>query len=284
MPYALREALATLRRTPLLALLSVIAISFSLLTIGLFGLVAFNIQRSIERVEERVEVVAYLEDGTPDEQIELARREIAALPAVLEIGYVSKTQALAEAREMEEFRDVFSDLDANPLPASFEIRLQPEARTPRAVQRVAKQVSAYPFVEEASFGREWLDTVFLLRRILAGAAMIIGGAFAAVAAIIIATAVRISVFARRDEISIMRLVGATNGFIRSPFLIEGLVTGLLGGILAVLLTYGAFLFVGATLIPIEWIPPEWVLAGVAVGTGFGFVSSAAAVHRHLGGV
>ncbi|HEX7242567.1 MAG TPA: permease-like cell division protein FtsX [Longimicrobiaceae bacterium] len=282
MPYALREALAAFRRTPLLTLLSVVAVAFSLFVVGLFGLTAHNIRLALERLEERVEVVAYLREDATEEQLRIMEQEVRLLPEVLEVRHVSKTEALATAmREMEEFRDVFSDLDVNPLPASMEMRMKPGSRTPAAVERVARSLRAYPFVEDVRFGGDWLGKIVFLRRIAGGAATIIGGAFAAVAAIIIATAVRIAVFARREEISIMRLVGATDGFVRRPFLLEGLATGILGGFVAAGLAYAAFRLVDTVLIRIQWLPFEWVVAGVAAGAAFGLLSSSVAVRRHL---
>ncbi len=282
MPYALREALAVFRRTPLLGLLSVVAISLSLFVVGLFALTAFNIRRAIEQIEERVEVVAYLRDGTAPDQRTIARGELLALPEVLEVTYVSKTEALATAvEELDEFREVFMDLEVNPLPASLEIRLRPGFRNPASVEDVAQRLMAYPFVEDVEFGREWVAKIVSLRRIAGGATALIGGAFAVVAGIIIATAVRISVFARRDEISIMRLVGATDGFIRRPFLIEGALSGLAGGSLAVALTYGAFYFVDLSLLRVAWPPASWAFLAVAGGALYGLLSSAVAVRRHL---
>jgi cell division transport system permease protein len=282
MPYTLREALSAFRRTPLLTLLSVVAVAFSLFVGALFGLTAHNIRRAIDRIEEKVEVVAYLRDDATDDQLRILQQEVRLIPEVGEVRYVSKTEALATARqEMEEFRDVFTDLETNPLPASLELRLKPGSRDPASVERVAKGLAAYPFVEDVRFGRDWLDKIVSLRRIAGGAAGIIGGAFAAVAAIVIATAVRIAVFARREEISIMRLVGATDGFVRRPFLLEGLVAGLLGGALAVGLAWAAFRVVDRVLLRIEWLPLPWVVGGVLAGAAFGFLSSAIAVRRHL---
>ncbi|HEX5726111.1 MAG TPA: permease-like cell division protein FtsX [Longimicrobiaceae bacterium] len=282
MPYALREVLTAFRRTPLLALLSVVAIAFSLFVVGLFGLTAFNIRRAIERVEERVEVVAYFLDDAGEMQVQLAQEEVRALPEVLEVRHVTRTEALATAMaEMDEFKEVFSDLEQNPLPASLEVRLKPGARDPQSVQRVARRLEAYPFVEDVRYGRDWLEKIFLIRRIAAGAASVIGGAFALVAAIIIATAVRISVFARREEISIMRLVGATDGFVQHPFLLEGFIAGVLGGALAAGLTFAFFRIVDQWVFEISWLPGPWVPLFVLVGTVFGFLSSLVAVRRHL---
>jgi cell division transport system permease protein len=282
MPYALREALAAFRRTPLLTALSVIAIAFALFVIGLFGLTAFNIRRAIEKVEEKVEIVAYLTDETTEAQLATSRAEISALPAVAQLRHVTKTEALATAMaEMQEFKDVFSDLENNPLPASFEVSMKPGSRSPAEVERVAKRIQAYPFVEDVRYGRDWLNTIFMLRRIAGGVAMVIGGAFALVAAIVIATAVRITVFARREEIGIMRLVGATDGFVQRPFLIEGLASGLMGGILAAGLTYVTYKLLGSTMFAVEWLPSEWIVLTVLAGTAFGLISSLIAVRRHL---
>jgi cell division transport system permease protein len=282
MSYSILEALAAFRRTPLLTLLSIVAISLSLFVVGLFAVTAYNIRSAINEIEERVEVVAYLHDDVTAAQIEIATAELLAVPEIRDVRYVSKTEALAAAvQDLPEFREVFSDLEVNPLPASLEVRLQPGHRTSSSVERVARSLAAFPFVEDVEFGREWISKIVSLRRIAAGATAVIGGAFAAVAGIIIATAVRISVYARREEISIMRLVGATNAFIRRPFLIEGLLAGVAGGILAVALTYAAFQVINVGLIQLSWLPSVWAMSGVVVGAVFGLLSSAIAVRHHL---
>ncbi len=282
MPHALREAVAATRRTPLLALISVVAICLSLFVVGLFALTAFNIRRAIEGIEERVEVVAYLRDETTPEQVAGLQRDIARLPEAQKIEYVSRDEAITRAvQELPEFKQVFTDVEGNPLPASLEVHLRAGFRDSVSVERVAQRLSSYPTVEDVRYGRDWVSKIVSLRRIAGGASAIIGGAFAAVAGIIIATAVRISVFARREEIQIMRLVGATDGFIRRPFLVEGLLTGLVGGLLAVLLTWATCQVVDVSLIRVAWLPMEWAMAGVAAGAVYGFLSSAVAVRRHL---
>lgn len=282
MPYALREALAAFRRAPLLAMLSIVAVSLSLFVVGLFALTAYNVREAIEEIESRVEVVAYLHDDATPAQVQQASAEVLAMAAVRDVRYVSKDEALNTAvQELSEFRDVFTDLQVNPLPASLEVSLHPGQHDRSGVELVAQRLSAHSFVESVRYGGDVVATIISLRRIAAGATAIIGGAFAAVAGIIIATAVRIAVFARRDEIRIMRLVGATSGFIQRPFLIEGLISGLIGGVLAAVLTFLAFEAVSATLIPVTWLPAEWALIGVAVGGIYGLLSSAVAVRRHL---
>lgn len=282
MPYALREALAAFRRAPALTGLSSAMIALSLFIVGLFGIVAYNIRLTIERMESRVEVVAYLRDDASPNAVELAQHEIAAFPEVQRVYYVSRDEALEQARrDLVEFRAVFDDLDANPLPASFEVRLKPGQRGPEAVNGVAQRLLGYPFVEDVRYGSEWLDKVFLLRRVAGAATFLLGGAFAVVAALIIGTAVRLAVFARRDEIAIMRLVGATESFVRRPFLLEGMITGVIGAGIAVAATYALFRVLSGAVLQLEWLPAPWLVAGLGVGAILGIAASALAVRRHL---
>jgi len=146
---------------------------------------------------------------------------------------------------------------------------------------VATHAGNFPFVEEVQFGREWVDKLFMLRRMGGLTAIGLGAGFALIAALIIGAAIRIAVFARRDEIKIMQLVGARDGFIRRPFLVEGAITGVLGGLVAAGLTFATFQVVFRYLFTISWIPPQWVGAGILAGAFFGIVASNLAVRRHL---
>jgi cell division transport system permease protein len=283
--YALREALSAFRRSPLLTGLSAAMIGLSLFLGGLFGIAAYNIKRVLERVEQRVEIVAYLRDDAAPASVTAAQREIEAFPEVREVLYISREQALRQAQaELPEFRAIFAGIESNPLPASLAIALHPNQEGPQVVETVAERVAAFPFVEDVRYGSEWLDKVYLLRRVAAAATLILGGAFALVAALIIGAAVRMAIYARRDEISIMRLVGATDGFIRRPFVLEGLITGLLGGLAAFALTYFVFDLISGSLFQLEWLPDLWIIVGLAAGALLGIFSSFVAVRRHLGEV
>ncbi|MFQ5745693.1 MAG: cell division protein FtsX [Gemmatimonadota bacterium] len=279
---SVREAALGLRRAPLLSGLSIGAIGLSLLIVGLFGLTAYNIDRTLTGVERRVEVVAYLRDGTPKEKIDLARSEILSYPEVESVRYISKVEALFNAsRELTEFSDVFSDLEVNPLPASYEIGLRDGARSPAAVHAVGDRVGAYGFVEEVRFGGDWVDRIFALRRVAFGAAVVLGGAFAAGAVLLIAITVRMAVLARSREIAIMRTVGATDGYVRRPFLLEGFATGLAGGLLALGLTRGVHLLVGRSFLAVAWLPDAWIAGGLVAGALLGMGAAGLALRREL---
>lgn len=279
---ALREALTAMRRTPVLAVLAMTAIGLSIFSIGLFALTAYNIDVALASVERRVEVVAYLRDDASEELIEIGRHEIESFPEVSEVRYVSKVEALFEAsRELTEFSDVYSDLEVNPLPASLEVSLRDGSRTPADVEAVADRLTAYHFVEEVRFGREWVDRIYDLRRVAGAGALALGVSFAVGAALLIGIAVRMSVLARSREIAIMQTVGATDGYIRRPFLVEGWLTGLGGGLLAIGLTWAAFVVVESTFLSLSWLPYTWIAAGLIVASLLGMVAAWRAVRREL---
>ncbi len=280
--HSLREALAGFRRAPLLTGLSAAMIALSLFVVGLFGVAAHNIRLVLDQVEARVEVVAYLRDDALPDQVQALRAELLRAPDVRDVSFVSRKQALETARrELTEFQGVFDDLEQNPFPASLQITLQPGQRDADAVHALAELAAQAPIVEDVRYGRDWLDKVYLLRRVAGAAALVVGGAFAAVAALIIGAAIRLAIFARRDEIAIMRLVGATNGFVRRPFLVEGFITGLIGSLLAIPATYFVFRFLSGSVVQLQWIPGAWVAAGLLFGAALGALASYRAVQRHL---
>lgn len=279
---SVREAVAGFGRAPLLGGLSVAAIAVSLLIVGLFAVAGHNVDQALSGVESRVEIVAYLDDAADEELVGLAAAEIDRYPEVAEVTYVSKVEALYRAsRELTEFSDVFSDLEVNPLPASLVIALAEGSRSPDAAGRVAERVAGYDFVEEVRYGQEWVARLHRLRRIVGGGALLLGGAFAVGAVLLIGIAVRMAILARRREIAIMKTVGATESYIRRPFLVEGLLTGLLGGALAAGLTYGAYRVVNGSLLPLAWIPGWWIAVGLAFAGLLGMLAASRALGREL---
>lgn len=281
-----REALASFRRAPLLGGLSITAIGLSLLILGLFGLSAHNIGSAIGDVERRVEVVGYLLEDAGEEQVRIARAEMEAFPEVEEVRYVSKTEALVNARrDLVEFSDVYQDLEVNPLPASIHLRLRPGYRDTESVRVVAQRLAGYTFIEDVRFGEGWVEELFALRRLAAGAAAVLGGAFAIVAVLLIGTSVRMAILSRSEEIEIMQTVGATEGYIQRPFLVEGAITGLLGGAIALGLTRLGYDFFQGRLTGFEnilWLPEKWIVAGLLGATVLGMVAAWYAVWRELG--
>jgi cell division transport system permease protein len=275
-----RTAFIAFKRAPLLSALSVTTIAFSLFAFGLFGLVALNIRNALERIEERVEIRAFVADGTSIEDITAAADQIKKYPEVLRVDIVTQQEALARAKkELGEFSDVFESAF---LPASLDVKLKEGQRDPKTVQRVADEMQTLPFVDDIRFGEEWIAQLYRLRNIAGVAGAALGLAFAAVAVIIIGATIRMAVLARSREISIMRLVGATDGFIRRPFLIEGAIKGILGGILALLLTYLAMRSLQQYLhFETAFFDQRLATIGILFGALMGLLGSAVSVGRHL---
>jgi cell division transport system permease protein len=281
-----REALLSFRRAPLLSALSVTTIAFSLFTVGLFVLVAVNLQQALRGLEERVEIVAFVLRGTPSETIAVASQDIAAFPEVKDVNYVSEEAALERARtELVEFRDAYRDLQVNPLPASIEVRLKDGYRDAATVESVAQRLKGFGFVEDVRYGREWVQKLDSLRNITGLVGLVIGLAFAAVAVVIIGVTIRLTILQRAREISIMRLVGATNWFIRGPFLLEGALKGLLGGLLSLVLCYAGYLLFrdksGGTFAGLVFFRSEHMVLLVIFGVLLGLAGSLVSVGRHL---
>jgi cell division transport system permease protein len=281
-----REAFLSFRRAPLLSALSVTTIAFSLFTVGLFGMVALNLRQALKGLEERVEIVAFVLRGTPSEAIAVATQDISAFPEVKDVSYVSEEEALQRARkELVEFRDAYRDLQVNPLPASIEVRLKDGFRDAATVERVAQRLKGFGFIDDVRYGREWVQKLDYLRNITGLVGLVIGLAFAAVAVVIIGVTIRLTILQRAREISIMRLVGATNWFIRGPFLLEGALKGLLGGFLSLVLCYAGYLLFrdksGGTFAGLLFFAPEHMVVIVIFGVLLGLAGSLVSVGRHL---
>lgn len=236
-----REALLSFRRTRTLSILSVTTIAFALFVTGLFALVTLNLEAALNQVAERVQVIAFVKRGTPSQAVTAAMADIAVFPEVADVQYVTEAEALDRARrELTEFQDVFKDLEVNPLPASIELTLKPGFRDARHAGAVAERLRNFAFVDEVKYGEDWVRRLDALRNVAGLIGLAIGLAFALVSVVIIGVTIRITVLQRAREIQIMRLVGATDWFIRGPFLVEGAIKGLLGGVIAVALCGAAF--------------------------------------------
>lgn len=279
MKLAVREALLGFKRAPVLSILSITTIAFSLFAFGLFSLVALNIRNTLTSIESRVEIRAFIADSTAPEAIALAMGDIGAYKEVARVEYVSPEQALERARkELGEFKDVF---EAGFLPASIDIRMRDGFRDPSTVQQVAERVKQLPMVNDVRFGEEWVKKLYSIRNVATAAGIILGLAFAAVSIIVIGATIRMAVMARSREISIMRLVGATDGFIQRPFLIEGFVKGVLGGAMALGLTWLASTLISRYFIRTEFFDTRLALLGLLGGAVIGVVGSALSVGRQI---
>ncbi len=236
--YFIREAISSLRRNGLMSIASVSTVALSLLILGIFLIMVLNLNHMASALESQVQISVYLQDGQNDRDMREIGTRITKIPGVVQVNFVGKDEALARFKQrLGEQQGLLAVLgDTNPLPNAFEVKVD----KPENVKPVAQAVAKLKGVENARFGQEIVEQLFTLTRMirLFGLALIV---FLALAALfIIANTIRITVFARRKEIGIMKYVGATDAFIRWPFLIEGMILGSVGAVIAVFLLIEAY--------------------------------------------
>ncbi len=234
--YFLKEAVVGVAKNRWMTLASAGVTFATLLVLGIFVIFNNNLQVIVEDLKGQVEIVAYVED-VEQEHINIAKAELLTISGISEIRYVSKEEALERLREMlGEYKDITAGFDErNPLPPSFEIVLE----DPDTVAEVAERIAKVPFINKVDYGQDVVEKLFDVMRI----AQLIGLGFMTImlvmAVFLISNTIKLTVYARRREITIMKFVGATDWFIRWPFILEGLLLGAFGTVLAlVALNYG----------------------------------------------
>jgi cell division transport system permease protein len=242
---ALLRALRGLAASPVTSAVATVTIALCLLLGGAFGLLLVNMERVLARFGEEVRISAYLSDALGADEQEALVGRVRELPGVASVELVSKEAALERFRASPFGRASLLDgLDENPLPASLEIVLTPDHRSRAGVDALVARLGELPGIDELGYGHEWVEGYARAVRLVRGIALALGLVLAAATLLIVSNTIRLAVYARRDEIEILALVGAGRAFVATPFLLEGLLEGALGGGLALGLL--AFVFYGAT--------------------------------------
>ena len=289
--YILHEAFIGLRRNLMMTVAVILSVTVSLTLLGASLLLSDQVALATDDWSSKVEVSIFLCDGrtcpeiTP-EQREQLREELEAQPVVAEVFFESKEQAYERFREL--FRDqpdLIDSVDPDVLPASFRVKLQ----DPELFRVIAEQFGAYPGVEEIIDQRQVLDQFLRFTNVIRNAALIVAAIQLIAAGVLIANTIRVAAFARREQTSIMKLVGASNWYIRLPFVLEGVIAGILGAAASWGLLYASVPRVAAQLSnDIELMPfigkAEVMAVGpilLAAGAGIAAFSSVVALRRFL---
>lgn len=232
--YFFTEALASLWRSRGAAALAIATIAVGLFVLGVFLLLNTNMQRVVDRWSESAELSVYLSEDATAEQLKAIDEMVAGSGLAASRAYVSKEEALARFRtDFPDLAPSANALSSNPMPASFELRLRPEAQdAPSAVDGLVTSLSGMAGVSDVRYDRDWLARLNTVVRGARIAGAVIVGLLGIAAAMTVANVVRLAAAARRDEIEIMQLVGAPFAYVRGPFLAEGILQGGIGGALA----------------------------------------------------
>lgn len=230
--YFVKEAAISLKRNNLMSFASITTVAISLLILGLFLIMVMNLNNMAAHLESQVQINVYLEDNLSEAERYEIGNNIKKIKGVEEITFVTKDEAIERFRErLGEQKYLLDALDdANPLPYSYEVKLT----LPEQVKSAAAEIAEYPGVKTAKFGQEAIEQLFKLTHMIRvfGVVLILFLVFATL--FIISNTIRLTVFARRKEIGIMKYVGATDWFIRWPFIMEGMALGFGGALIATL--------------------------------------------------
>jgi len=289
--YAFEEAWASLKRSGRSALMSIGTIAIAFTTLGGFLLLSVNVQGMLNRWLQSAEMSIYLQDtATADEQAALEQL-LRARPEVAGVEYVSRARALERFRaDFPELRDVTDGVGDNPFPAALEVRLRGTSDGDAAADRLSQEVAGKAGVADVRYDRRWLARLLAIVRTARIAGALVAAILMLGAAFTVGSVVRLSLYARRDELEIMQLVGAPFSCIRGPSVAEGLILGGMGSVVAVVAV--AFLY----SMVLRWVAPNlssltgvtelhflgWaqlaimLLGGVVVGALAGTVASQAA--------
>ncbi len=286
--YFLRTSFAGLRASPVTTAVAVVTIGVSLVLVGAFALLLANMEELLSRFGDDLQVTVYLEDGLAAPQVDELLRIALTVEGVQGARVVSKEEALERFRAgVGQGSALLEGLGENPLPASLELTLAPAQRSAAGMARVVGSLEGLAGVTELASGQDWVEGYLRALALLRGIGWGLGLILALATLLIVANTIRLAVFARRDELEILALVGASRVFVNAPFLLEGLLQGAVAGALALALLYALFRLVlpgfefGLALllggVAPRFFEPHEMAALVAGGAALGFVGSAAAL-------
>jgi cell division transport system permease protein len=285
---AAANTLAGLRGSPVTSAIAAATIGVCLLLAGAFAVLVANMEAILTRFGEELHVVAYLAPDLPPHQLDALMERALAQPGVDSVTHVSAPEAAERFRRTQPARSVLLDgLEQNPLPASIELRLGAGRRDAETVRAVSSTLAGLDGVTEIGSGNEWIEGYARAVALIRGVGLAIGTVLALATLLIVANTIRLSIYARRDEIEILRLVGASRSYVAAPFLIEGFLEGIAGGLLglgllwagwsglAPLLRGGLVLLIGDS--EPQFLGPAGAAWLVAAGALLGVLGSAAAL-------
>jgi cell division transport system permease protein len=291
--YFLHEITLNFRRGGWGVIASIGAIAVAFLVTGIFLVLTVNLSAVVLRWAEDFQVIAFLRDDITAEQVTLARKRLDSEMAVRAVTYISKEEALSDfRRQLRGQESLIDGLKDNPLPASFQLRIRKDYQTADALAHLAASLRRMEGIEDVLYGQEWVERLASLIQVMKILGIVIGAVLGIASLFIVANTVRLVVYARAQEIEIMRLVGASRTYIQIPLILEGTLQGGLGAALALGVLYVLFratLWQLGTSAPLLVAGPDWghfletklCIAMVGLGALLGGTGSLVAVHRFL---
>jgi cell division transport system permease protein len=249
--FLLGEALRDLRRAGRVAVSAILLITLSLAALGAFWLLSSNLTLAVAQFRERVKIIVYLKRDLATPEATALIERVRRMPGVAMVRYVGKTEALGTLKQVLGKEASVADLlPQNPLPASLEVTPTEEGSTLGGARNLVTRLTAMPETEEIGGGMEWMDRFAHGQRLLWLFALGVGAVLAAASILTVSTATALVLHARREEMEIMRLVGAPELVVRMPLLLQGMMQGLIGAVLAVWVLIGCYALLGPRIEPL----------------------------------
>lgn len=278
--FLIKEGIVSLKRARVSAFVTILSISLSLSLIGIFGLVGQNVKDVFLRFYKEVQLEVFLDPSLSASRIDQLKNRISQNVQVDDVIFISREQAL------EEFRKTFGEdlkgiLSENPLPPSFRVIMKPSYSSPDIVDSLTRTLSGLPGVEDVLYQKEIINFIHKYFSLIILLIMVLAIVLLVVVTILIFNTIRLTISARKDIISIMGLVGATNLFIKSPFIVEGIIQGLVGGAISAGILWLLIKFVQALIFPQLTVLPHLYLLLVGMGLLLGWAGSYMSVNKYL---
>ncbi|HHU63420.1 MAG TPA: ABC transporter permease [Clostridiales bacterium] len=287
--YLLKEGFKNIGRNKVMTTAAVFSIIASLFIFGVVLLIVFNVQNTADTLDSQVEIIVYLKDEISEAEVRKIGKQLEAMNGVDEVSYQSKADALRAMKEQlgdsGEILEGYTE-ETNPLPRSFSIKIH----NPEWVRAVASNIEDKPWVETIKYNKEVVDTIERVTSAMRNGGVVLVIILAVVTIFVVSNTIKLAVISRRREISIMKYVGASDWFIRWPFVLEGAILGIIGAFiatLAIMFFYdsllskaGGFAFF-VTLVPIEQVFKPIILSFLAIGIVVGILGSVISIRKYL---
>lgn len=280
--YLASEAFRTLGRHKGVTALSIVIMSLTLLILAVFLLATDNVLTFLERARREMTVYVYLQDEAPSHLVQEEHNRLLRMPEVETVVFITKEQALREFQEeLGDERSVLEVLETNPLPASFRVTLKGPYRNREAIERFAEAARSGAVVEEVSYGKEFIEQFTAVSRGFLYVDLVLGLIVVLSAVFIISNTVKLTILSRQKTIEVLKLVGATNRFIVTPFVIEGAFQAGVSSVLSLALLVGIWAATRRFLPDIAFLAPDKILLYVVTCVLLGAIGSVASLRRHL---
>jgi len=281
--YHLNQALTGMKRAGFMSAACVIIMTCSLLILGIFLLATANLREVLRFAHEKVEIVVFLEDDISRATADSLMAEVEAIPFIESIRHVDPASAMERLKlEFGNRSHILESLESNPLPSSLEITLKPQYRLKQRVEGVAERLVQLRGVEDVSYGRGWITVLEKVVRVFAVVDIVIGLVVGIAALVTVSYTVRLTLYARREMIKVLKLVGATDFFVMAPFMLEGLLHGAASIVLSLVLLYLGYSAIDTRIPQAVFMPLGMLVFFIVFGLAVAVLGSLVSLRVFLG--